>query len=135
MNLARFVLLRAPMLLVAQQPAAVSSQTGQPQPPNSQPAPATRPEDLCSAEGRVVNAINGEPVKKAQITMNILGGWGNVAGFGAVTGASGRIAIENLDPGRYNLSAERHGFVQRNTERAARTGRFATPAQSGPTCA
>jgi protocatechuate 3,4-dioxygenase beta subunit len=112
MNLARFVLLLAPMLLVAQQPAAVSSQTQQPQPPNSQPAPPARPEDLCSAEGRVVNAISGEPVKKAQINVNILGGRSNAAGFGAVTDASGRFVIETLDPGRYNLSAERNGFVQ-----------------------
>jgi protocatechuate 3,4-dioxygenase beta subunit len=107
MNLARFVLLAAPVLLVAQQPATVSSQTGQPQP--LQP---TRPEDLCSVEGQVVNAVTGEPVKKAEVSMN-----GRVArriavAFGATSDATGRFVIENVDPGQYNLSAERNGFVR-----------------------
>ncbi len=112
MILARFVLLAAPMLLVAQQPGVISSQTGQQPPANSQPAPPTRPEDLCTVEGQVMNAITGEPVKKAEVSMSSLGGRGNAKGFGAVTDASGRFVIENLDPGRYNLSAERNGFVR-----------------------
>jgi hypothetical protein len=110
MILARFVLLAAPVLLVAQQPALVRSQPGQP--PTDQQAPPSRPEDLCTVEGQVLNAISGEPVKKAQINMNGLGGRGNAAGFGAITDASGRFVIENLDPGRYSLSAERNGFVR-----------------------
>jgi hypothetical protein len=109
MILARFVLLAAPVLLAAQQSATVSPQAGQSQAPNSQP---TRPEDLCSVEGQVVNAITGEPVKKAQINMNGSGGRGKATSFGAVTDGSGGFVIENLDPGPYSLSAERNGFVR-----------------------
>ncbi len=112
MILVRFVLLAAPVWLVAGQTATVSSQTGQSAPQNAPTPQPTRPEDLCSIEGQVVNAVTGEPLKKAQIHMNSLGGRGNAAGFGAVSDASGRFVIENLDPGRYNLSAERNGFVR-----------------------
>lgn len=106
-----FALLALPMFAAAQQSAPVSSQAGQPQQPNAPPAPPTRPEDLCSIEGQAVNAITGEPVKKAQITMNSLGGRAT-ANLGAVTDATGRFVIENIEPGRYNLSAERNGFVR-----------------------
>jgi protocatechuate 3,4-dioxygenase beta subunit len=105
-----FVLLSLPVLAAAQQPGTVSSQPGQSQQFNP-PVQPTRPEDLCSIEGQAVNALTGEPLKKAHVTMNNLGGQTN-ATPGAVTDASGRFVIENIDPGRYNVSAERNGFVR-----------------------
>jgi hypothetical protein len=110
MILARFVLLVAPMLLVAQQPTLVSSQPGQS--PTDQQVPPTRPEDLCTVEGQVLNAITGEPVKKAQINMNGRVARRTAAAFGATSDATGRFVIENVEPGQYNLSAERNGFVR-----------------------
>ena len=63
MSLVRFAFLAVPVLLAAQQPVGVA-----PQPPaNPQP---TKPEDLCSVEGQVLNALTGEPLKKARITMS-----------------------------------------------------------------
>lgn len=111
MRFIRFALLAFPLLAVAQQIGSVSSQTGQSQQPYTPPAPPTRPEDLCSIEGHAVNALTGEPLKKAQITMNNLGGRSNTTP-GAVTDAGGRFVIESIDPGRYNISAERNGFVR-----------------------
>ena len=110
MILARFVLLTATALLVAQQPTLVRSQPGQPQ--TDQQAPPTRPEDLCTVEGQVLNAITGEPVKKAQISMNGRVARRTAAAFGATSDATGRFVIENVDPGQYNLSAEHNGFVR-----------------------
>lgn len=106
-----FALLCFPLLAAAQQPGTVSSQAGPPQQYNTPPAPPTRPEDLCLIEGQAVNGLTGEPVKKAQITMNNLGGRAN-ANLGAITDSTGHFVIENIDPGRYNISAERNGYVR-----------------------
>ena len=105
-----FALLAFPLLAAAQQAGTVSSQPGQSQQSNP-PVPPTRPEDLCSIDGQAVTAVTGEPLKKTQVTMNSLGGHTN-ATPGAVTDAGGRFVIENIDPGRYNVSAERNGFVR-----------------------
>jgi len=106
-----FALLSVPMLAAAPQSATVSPQAGQPQQPNTPPVQPTRPEDLCVIEGQAVNALTGDPLKKAQITVNSLGGRAN-ANLGAVTDGTGRFVVENIEPGRYNLSAQRNGFVQ-----------------------
>ena len=111
MRLIPFALLAFPLLAVAQQLGSVSSQAGSTQQPNGPPAQPTRPEDLCAIEGQAVNALTGEPLKKAQITMNNLGGRTNTTP-GAVTDAGGRFVIESIDPGRYNISVERNGFVR-----------------------
>ena len=111
MRVVRFALLAFPVLAVAQQAGTVSSQAGSTQQRNAPPAQPTQPEDLCAIEGQAVNALTGEPLKKAQITMNNLGGRTNTTP-GAVTDAGGRFVIESIDPGRYNISAERNGFVR-----------------------
>ncbi len=110
MYLARFVLLWAPTLLAAQQAGTVSPQAGSAPPPYSKQDQPTRPEDLCTVEGQVVNALTGEPVKKVQISMTNHMGRGHANGFGAVTDAGGRFVVENVDPGQYGLSAVRDGF-------------------------
>ncbi len=71
MKLWRLALIAAPVLMAAQQPALVLSPSGQPQPDNSPPASTqpTKPEDLCAIEGQVLNALTGEPVKKAHVKM------------------------------------------------------------------
>src|SRR5579872_1312557 len=102
MNLARFAFLAVPVLLAAQQPSGVGPQPA----PNPQP---TKPEDLCSVEGQVLNALTGEPLKKAQITMSKDGDPGTE--HGTATDAGGRFVVPDLDPGRYFLSANRNGFA------------------------
>jgi len=118
------------VLAVAQQAGTVSSQAGSTQQPNAPPAQPTRPEDLCAIEGQAVNALTGEPLKKAQITMNNLGGRTNTTP-GAVTDAGGRFVIEKIDPGRYNISADRNGFV-RFQYGARGPGRPGTPLTLSP---
>jgi protocatechuate 3,4-dioxygenase beta subunit len=124
-----FVLLSLPVLAAAQQVGTVSSQPGQSQQSNPSVQP-TRPEDLCTIEGQAVNALTGEPLKKAQIAMNNLGGHTN-ATPGAITDATGRFVIENIDPGGYNVSADRNGFV-RFQYGARGTGRPGTPLTLSP---
>ncbi len=118
MSLVRFALLTMPVLVAAQQPGLVSSPSNQPQPVNSQPAGTqpTKPEDRCSIEGQVINAVTGEPVKKAHISVSGIGGSNNMGGlnnssYGAVTDAGGRFAIQDLEAGVYHMAAERNGFT------------------------
>ncbi len=85
-----------PVLVAAQQPAA------------TQPV---KPEDKCSIEGKVTNALTGEPVKKARISLDHMGRQDN-ASYSATTDAGGRFAIQDVDPGDYILSAERNGFAR-----------------------
>jgi len=95
-----------PLLLAAQQPATV-----QPKQPDaqSQPAPA-RPEDRCTVEGQVLNALTGEPVRKARIKLQSTGGPATNS-YGGVTDAGGHFSVQDIDPGAYMLSASRNGFV------------------------
>ena len=103
MNLTRFALLALPVLLAAQQPAGVQPQPGA----KSQPA---KPEDLCSIEGQVLNAVTGEPLRKAQVSLYKDEDYG--IEHGTATDAGGRFLVQDLDPGRYHLSASRNGFAQ-----------------------
>jgi protocatechuate 3,4-dioxygenase beta subunit len=96
MRLVQFALLVVPLLAAAQQPAG------------TQPV---KPEDKCSIEGQAVNAITGEPVRKAHISLE-KGDRQNRADYSATTDAGGRFTIQDIDPGDYSLSAERNGFAR-----------------------
>jgi hypothetical protein len=73
-------------------------------------APAVKPEDKCSIEGAVLNAATGEAVKKASVVLRSLTSMNN-SGLGAVSDSAGHFKIEGIDPGRYNLMANRTSFV------------------------
>jgi len=103
-----FVLLCLALPAVAQVVVPGSTPPGTGQPATIPPPQPTRPEDICTLEGQVVNSLTGEPLKKAQI---IAQGGPNNSSHGAVSDAGGRFVIESLDPGQYSLSAERNGFV------------------------
>ena len=85
-----------------------------------QTQPAAKPGDLCTLEGRVVDAATGEPVKKASITLNppantkqtaLAAGMTIPQIFGTTTDASGRFAMKDVDPGAYRLQVARSGYV------------------------
>jgi hypothetical protein len=69
-------------------------------------------DDRAAIEGQVLNGVTGEPLKKAVLTLQIIGIRGQP--MVTVTDASGQFAIQNIDPGRYLLSAERNGFVRQS---------------------
>ena len=95
------------LLLSGQTPPANSA------PDQGIPAPVVKQEDKCTIEGSVLNSATGEPVKKATVTLRQMGGNRNNGslGFAAASDASGHYKFENVDPGRYNMSADRTGFV------------------------
>src|SRR4051794_10859481 len=70
-------------------------------------------------EGKVVNSKTGEPLRKVSLTLRPMGGPGTTgagamtpaAPYAATTDAEGKFKLDNVEPGRYMLSAERQGFV------------------------
>ena len=75
--------------------------------------PSVRPEDKCVLEGTVVNAVSGEPLKKAHLVLRPMGAPNGVP-YGTMTDNAGHFLIDDVDPGRYNFSATRNGFVNQN---------------------
>ncbi len=113
-----------PFTLAAQGIAVNGTQVTPPSlpaaPPSSIAQPATAPEDLCTIEGQVVNAVTGEPVRKARLNLNrsepTPGGF--PASYTTVTDAAGKFAMKDLEPGKYRLTIDRTGYV--NTQYGAR---------------
>ncbi len=93
--------------------------------PNDVAPVAVRPEDKCLLEGTVVNAVTGEPLKKAHLTLRPLGVQNGVP-YGTMTDNAGHFLIDDVDPGRYNFSATRNGFVNQNYSPQGITNRNAT---------
>ncbi len=73
--------------------------------------------------GKVLNAITGEPVRKATVTMQPAGaqqmqggppgfGGGMRGGSSAATDNAGNFVFENVTPGRYRVSGEKTGFIR-----------------------
>lgn len=78
------------------------------------------PKKTAVVMGRVENAKTNEPLRKVNVSLRTMG----AAGTGmammtpgnphtAVTDAEGKYRIENVEPGNYQLSAEKQGFVRR----------------------
>jgi len=84
----------------------------------SQTATAAPPTPKARLEGRVLNQNTGEPVRKANLHLRML----QALGMGAVqpdmsmyvvaSDAEGKFVFDDLDPGRYTLSADRAGYVR-----------------------
>jgi protocatechuate 3,4-dioxygenase beta subunit len=67
-------------------------------------------DNLCAVSGTVVNALTGEPVRHAQVTLRridiVPGPTSSVA-----TDSSGNFAVAALEPGTYRISADHTGFI------------------------
>lgn len=71
---------------------------------------ATDPKQLCKVEGRVVHAVTGEPLRRVTVTLQKM----SVSSESLVSTSDqeGRFVFENVEPGRYQLTAERAGFLR-----------------------
>jgi hypothetical protein len=78
-------------------------------------AQTTKPEELSTIEGLVLNAATGKPVGKAALLLlrsdstQASGDW--TRSYAASSDSTGKFAIRNIDPGKYRLRASRNGFV------------------------
>ena len=73
------------------------------------PEGATKPSKI---EGRMVNLVSGEPVRRVNLTLHVAGR--PAASLTTVSGADGHFLFPKVEPGTYRLSAERTGFLQQD---------------------
>ncbi len=89
-------------MMTAQEPAPPP----QPQVPGAQ---AEKPKADCVIKGQVLNAVTGEPLRKARVTLRK--GEARSGPRQRDVDTAGRFEFRGVEPGRYTLSAERTGFV------------------------
>ncbi|HEX4751037.1 MAG TPA: carboxypeptidase-like regulatory domain-containing protein [Bryobacteraceae bacterium] len=82
------------------------------------PPSNSKPEDRCVLQGRVTNALSGEPVRKASLRLtrqiqqtNADPGMQQSQGYSTTAGPDGTFEIDNIEPGDYRLSGERFGYL------------------------
>lgn len=90
--------------------------------PQTAPDPNQKPGRV---EGRVIHAKTGEPVRKANVTLNTPGPRGG-SPRSITTNPDGSFAFEAVDPGSYQLSAERTGFLTQRYMAPGRTSGSST---------
>jgi len=74
------------------------------------PVAEVKPEDRASVEGTVVDAVTGEPVRKAQVVLSPYLNLGNVV---LQTDGAGQFGVEGLLPGPYTVHVSALGYVKR----------------------
>jgi hypothetical protein len=118
--MSRFALLLLLPALLAAQTAIVMGGTervGAASPPRNT-APPTPTEDLCAIEGQVLNAVSGEPLKKASLSLvraDISPGEAMLPNsYGTTSDAQGRFAMKDIEPGKYHLMVNRNGYASMN---------------------
>jgi protocatechuate 3,4-dioxygenase beta subunit len=67
-------------------------------------------DSLCAVSGTVVNALTGEPIRHAQVTVRRMD-TAPGATSSAATDSSGTFAVAALEPGTYRISADHTGFI------------------------
>ncbi len=71
-----------------------------------------KPEDLCTVEGVVRHAQTGEALRKVSVTLFPQGGGPGQSPSVTSTDAEGKFAMKGIEPGRYQLIADKPGFVR-----------------------
>ena len=71
------------------------------------PAAGQPAADKCRIEGTVLNAVTGQPIRKARITLTPVQG----EPFLAATDAHGKYAVADLAPGKYSFLAGHDGYT------------------------
>src|SRR5690242_17597632 len=75
--------------------------------PKRQPPPK---QETGSIQGRVINAVTGEAVRKADIVLSRNESQQNQR-YTTTTSSSGWFAMQDVEPGRYNLSVSKRGYA------------------------
>jgi len=93
-------------------PAGPAGRRGGPGMATPKPAaPPVDPAQLGSIEGRVVHGVSGEPLRKARVSL--MSREARRSNQSVSSDTEGRFRIEQIEPGRYSLFAEKVGFVRR----------------------
>ena len=109
-----FALWLMPFALAAQIVVSGSGRVGTPGLPAAPQAQPTKPEDLCTIEGHIYNAVTGAPLKKATVVVMRADGGPNSQppqSFSTGTDSAGKFAMKDIEPGKYRMTVTRNGFV------------------------
>ncbi len=68
-----------------------------------------QPDELCTIEGQVRNAVTGEALPKASVTVSSSGR--QQQAYATISDASGRFTLRGVEPGQYRISVRRNGYV------------------------
>ena len=86
--------------------------------PVSPPPSTTPPDQRCVVSGTVVNALSGEPLKKANIRLELQNAAApdfssnpKVPGYATSSAADGSFRFESIEPGDYRLVATHSGYL------------------------
>src|SRR5579864_2128140 len=75
---------------------------------------ATRDAQFASVAGQVLRADTGEPLKKARIILTLERD-NSLAPYISITDSEGRFSISGIRPGRYEMDAQRDGFLRKSS--------------------
>jgi hypothetical protein len=80
-------------------------------------SPQTGPDpdsNLASVSGQVLNSSTGEPLKKARIILTLERD-NSLTPYISITDSEGRFSISGIRPGRYEMDAQRDGFLRKSS--------------------
>src|SRR5208282_2779181 len=87
---------------------------------SGQTQPAAKPGDFATLDGHILDALTGEPVKKATVTLtptnvkqqdSLAPGATLPQQFATTSDSSGHFAMKDIDPGSYRMQVTRNGYV------------------------
>lgn len=93
--------------------------------------PAADTEKPGTVTGRIVNSVTKEPVRRAEVSLNPIVRGDALARrrpMSASTDDDGRYWLRNVEPGVYELDAQKNGFVRSPESQRPRTARLAVVA-------
>ena len=109
------LLVLLPLMLFAQGVVETRNAAGLPVQPKGQVAPPTetKPEDLGSLEGQVLNAFTGEAIRKAAVVLRRVDSTATptLNGYSTATDDAGKMAMKDIEPGTYRMTVYRTGYV------------------------
>jgi len=80
--------------------------------------PPDQPQDKARVEGVLLNKVNGQPVRKAFISLRVsvirpqpAGAPAPKSYYSVMSNAEGKFVFDQLDPGGYTLTADRNGYI------------------------
>src|SRR5258708_25204125 len=80
--------------------------------------PPDQQQDKARVEGVLLNKVNGQPVRKAFISLRVsvirprpAGAPAPKSYYSVMSNAEGKFVFDQVDPGGYNLTADRNGYI------------------------
>jgi protocatechuate 3,4-dioxygenase beta subunit len=104
--------MHTPSLLLLVLSAALACAQQQPPAAESAASETQKKEKLCRITGHTLHAQTGGPVRKVKLILHQMRM--ESKSYSAVSDAEGKFSIDDIEPGTYQLTAERAGFLRQS---------------------